>query len=86
MPCGSSSSRTRPCCASTWSTCGTAATGCPASRFSSPRRWGALLSTLAYALLPSNEAGFSDEEVVGTLTELLLAGVRGESPEAGDPS
>ncbi|MEX5708265.1 TetR/AcrR family transcriptional regulator [Parafrankia sp. FMc6] len=47
---------------------------------------GALLSTLAYALLPSNEAGFSDEEVVGTLTELLLAGVRGESPEAGDPS
>lgn len=46
---------------------------------------GALLSTLAYALLPSNEAGFSDEEVVGTLTELLLAGVRGESPEAGDP-
>ncbi|WP_157472842.1 hypothetical protein [Frankia sp. EAN1pec] len=43
-------------------------------------------STLAYALLPSNEAGFSDEEVVGTLTELLLAGVRGESPEAGDPS
>lgn len=47
---------------------------------------GALLSTLAYALLPSNEAGFSDEEVVGTLTELLPAGVRGESPEAGDPS
>ncbi|WP_018505068.1 TetR/AcrR family transcriptional regulator [Parafrankia discariae] len=47
---------------------------------------GALLSTLAYALLPSNEAGFSDDDVIDTLTELLLAGVRGDPSESGDPS
>jgi AcrR family transcriptional regulator len=37
---------------------------------------GGMLSTLAYAMLPSG-AGYSDDEIIDTLTGLLLAGVAG---------
>jgi len=38
---------------------------------------GALLSSLGYALLRADDAGFSDEEVIDTLTRLLLTGLSG---------
>ena len=38
---------------------------------------GGMLSMLAYAMLPSDAAGFADEEVIDTVTDLLLAGLRG---------
>lgn len=38
---------------------------------------GAVLSTLAYALLPLPDRPYSDDEVLDTLTDLLLAGIAG---------
>jgi len=38
---------------------------------------GAMLSSLGYALLRSEAARFSDDEVIDTLTRLLLTGLRG---------
>lgn len=38
---------------------------------------GAMLSTLAYALLPKPVADFSDDQVIDTLTDLLLTGIAG---------
>jgi AcrR family transcriptional regulator len=38
---------------------------------------GAMLATLAYALLPSGASGFSDDEIIDTVTGLLLDGLRG---------
>lgn len=42
---------------------------------------GAVLSALAYALLPLPNRPYSDEEVLDTLTDLLLNGIAG--PDAG---
>jgi AcrR family transcriptional regulator len=36
---------------------------------------GGMLSMLAYAVLPSGTSGFSDDEIVDTLTGLLLTGI-----------
>lgn len=41
---------------------------------------GAMLSTLAYAVLPSDLPEFSDDDVVDTLTGLLLHGLAGPGP------
>ena len=38
---------------------------------------GGMIATLAFAILPSDTAGFSDADVVDTLTSLLLNGLRG---------
>lgn len=38
---------------------------------------GTVLSSLAYALLPLSERAYSDDEVLDTLTELLLHGIAG---------
>jgi AcrR family transcriptional regulator len=38
---------------------------------------GGMVSTLAFAILPSDAAGFCDDAVVDTLTSLLLNGLRG---------
>ncbi|HEY1915568.1 MAG TPA: TetR/AcrR family transcriptional regulator [Streptosporangiaceae bacterium] len=38
---------------------------------------GGMLATLAFAILPSDTAGFSDADVVDTVTALLLNGLRG---------
>jgi cytochrome P450 len=40
---------------------------------------GGMLSMLAYAVLPSGASGFSDDEIIDTLTGLLLAGIGGRS-------
>lgn len=40
---------------------------------------GAMLSSLAYAILPTGAAGLSDEEIVDTLTDLLLYGLVGKA-------
>jgi AcrR family transcriptional regulator len=38
---------------------------------------GAMLSSLAYAILPAAAAGRSDDEVIDTLTDLMLRGLAG---------
>lgn len=38
---------------------------------------GGMLSMMAFSLLPSGSAGYSDDEVIDTLTNLLLEGLRG---------
>ena len=38
---------------------------------------GTMLSSLAYAILPTDAAGKSDEEIVDTLTDLMLYGIAG---------
>jgi AcrR family transcriptional regulator len=38
---------------------------------------GGMLSMLAYATLPTEASGFSDDEIIDTLTSLLLTGIRG---------
>jgi AcrR family transcriptional regulator len=38
---------------------------------------GAVLSTLAYAILPRPDAEFSDDEVIDTLTDFMLNGLAG---------
>ena len=38
---------------------------------------GGMLSMLAYSLLPSGDAAYSDEQVIDTLTDLLLTGING---------
>ena len=38
---------------------------------------GGMLSMMAFSLLPSGSAGFADDEVIDTLTNLLLGGLRG---------
>jgi hypothetical protein len=38
---------------------------------------GGMLSMLAYAVLPSGASGFSDDEIIDTLTGLLLTGIGG---------
>jgi hypothetical protein len=42
---------------------------------------GGMLGMLAYAVLPSGASGYSDDEIIDTLTGLLLTGLRG--PVAG---
>ena len=43
---------------------------------------GGMLSMLAYAVLPSDAPGFTDEVVVDTVTDLLLGGISGTHHEA----
>jgi len=38
---------------------------------------GGMLSMLAYALLPLDDTGYSDDQVIDTLTDLLLGGITG---------
>lgn len=38
---------------------------------------GGMLSTIAFAVLRSNKAGFTDDEILDTLTGLLLNGLKG---------
>jgi AcrR family transcriptional regulator len=38
---------------------------------------GGMLSMLAYALLPADDAGYTDDQVIDTLTDLLLSGITG---------
>jgi AcrR family transcriptional regulator len=45
---------------------------------------GAVLSSLAYALLPLPERAYSDDEVLDTLTDLLLHGIAGNRARAVD--
>ena len=40
---------------------------------------GGMLSMLAYAILPTDASGFTDEVVVDTVTDLLLGGLRGQA-------
>jgi AcrR family transcriptional regulator len=40
---------------------------------------GGMLSSLAYAVLRTDTAGLSDEQVLDTITELVLSGLRGGS-------
>jgi AcrR family transcriptional regulator len=40
---------------------------------------GGMLSTIAFAVLRSNKAGFSDDEILDTLTGLLLNGLKGSA-------
>jgi hypothetical protein len=41
---------------------------------------GGMLSTLAFAVLPTDAAGLSDDEIVDALTDLMLTGLAGPSP------
>ena len=43
---------------------------------------GGMLSMLAYAVLPTDASGFTDEVVVDTVTDLLLGGISGTQPGA----
>jgi hypothetical protein len=45
---------------------------------------GAVLSALAYALLPLPGRPYSDDEVLDTVTDLLLNGIAGSGPDPGD--
>jgi hypothetical protein len=45
---------------------------------------GAVLSSLAYALLPLAERPYSDDEVLDTLTGLLLNGIAGPGARRPD--
>ena len=49
---------------------------------------GGMLSMLAYAILPSDASGLSDDDVVDTITDLLLDGLRGpaKSPSTSSGS
>ena len=38
---------------------------------------GGMLSMMAFSLLPSGSAGYADDDVIDTLTNLLLGGLRG---------
>ena len=40
---------------------------------------GTMLSSLAYAILPTNAAGMDDDEIIDTLTDLLLYGLAGRA-------
>jgi AcrR family transcriptional regulator len=42
---------------------------------------GGMLSTLGYAMPPSGASGYSDDEILDTVTALLLAGLRGQEDE-----
>jgi AcrR family transcriptional regulator len=44
---------------------------------------GGMLSALAYAMLPSG-AGYSDDQIIDTLTDLLLAGLAARADVSGD--
>ncbi|HEV2638742.1 MAG TPA: TetR/AcrR family transcriptional regulator [Actinocrinis sp.] len=41
---------------------------------------GTMLSSLAYAILPTNAAGMGDDEIIDTLTDLMLYGLAGRAP------
>jgi hypothetical protein len=41
---------------------------------------GGVLATLAYALLPARPAPYDDDQVIDTVTSLLLSGLRGPDP------
>ncbi|MET0965171.1 MAG: TetR/AcrR family transcriptional regulator [Nakamurella sp.] len=43
---------------------------------------GGMLSMMAYSLLPSTSVGYSDDQVIDTLTDLLLTGISGPAPAA----
>jgi len=43
---------------------------------------GGMLGMLAYAVLPSGASGYSDDEIIDTLTGLLLTGLRGRAAGA----
>ena len=50
---------------------------------------GGVLATLAYALLPARPAPYDDDQVIDTVTSLLLGGLRGPDPShspSQDPS
>jgi AcrR family transcriptional regulator len=44
---------------------------------------GGVLATLAYALLPARPAPYDDDQVIDTVTSLLLTGLRGPTPDPG---
>jgi AcrR family transcriptional regulator len=46
---------------------------------------GAMLGTLAYAILPSGSSGFTDDEVIDTLTRLLEGGAGRAGARHGYP-
>ena len=41
---------------------------------------GGVLATLAYALIPARPAPYDDDQVIDTVTSLLLSGLRGPAP------
>jgi AcrR family transcriptional regulator len=43
---------------------------------------GAMLSSLAFTILPTDATGLSDDEIIDTLTNLLLYGIAGQQDEA----
>ena len=52
---------------------------------------GGMLSMLAYAILPTDASGFADDEVIDTVTDLLLGGINGpiqgsDQPTVGGPT
>jgi hypothetical protein len=60
-----------------------AARCCPATRRSSPPRWGPLVGMLGYAVMANRGVTCGDDEVVDTVTSLLLHGLGphvGEAP------
>jgi AcrR family transcriptional regulator len=44
---------------------------------------GGMLAMLGYAVLPSGASGYSDDEILDTVTALLLTGLRGQDAAAG---
>jgi AcrR family transcriptional regulator len=47
---------------------------------------GGMLAMLGYALLPSPASGYSDDEIIDTVTSLLHSGLAGEPAGAGAPA
>ena len=43
---------------------------------------GTMLSSLAYAIMPTNAAGLPDDEIIDTLTDLMLYGIAGRPDSA----
>ena len=48
-----------------------------AARVGGPAAMGGMLATLAFALLPARPEVYSDDQVIDTVTGLLLGGLRG---------
>jgi AcrR family transcriptional regulator len=46
---------------------------------------GGMLAMLGYAMLPSGASGYSDDEILDTVTALLLTGLRGQGAAAEAP-
>lgn len=44
---------------------------------------GGMIAMLGYAVPPSGAPGYSDDEIIDTITSLLLAGLRGQDAVAG---